>query len=207
MGFLTRGRLHRQAVWLVAGTLAYNAIEAGVAVWAGTQADSIALLGFGLDSAIEIAAGAALLWRLSIGLVSRDAARVDRAERRVRRFIGLTFLALAVYVVAQAVITLASHGHPETSWAGIALASASVVVMPLVAWAKLRVAGRLLSEALRAEAKETLACAYLSLTLLLGLTLNATLGWWWADPSAALLMVPWLLKEGVEGVRGEGAEG
>jgi len=207
MGSPTTKRLYRQAVLLVSGTLAYNVIEAGVAIWAGIEANSIALFGFGLDSAIEVAAAAALLWRLSVGLVSDDRARVERAERRVHRFIGLTFLALAVYVVTEAVITLTSQSHPETSRVGIALAAVSLVVMPLIAWAKLRVAGKLQSEALRAEAKETLACAYLSLTLLLGLALNAALGWWWADPLAALLMVPWLLKEGVEGVRGEAGEG
>jgi divalent metal cation (Fe/Co/Zn/Cd) transporter len=196
-------RSYRQAAWLVGGTLAYNVVEAGVAIWAGAEADSIALLGFGLDSAIEIAAAAALLWRLSIGLVSKDAARVERAERRVYRFIGFTFLALAAYVVAQVTVTLTSAGHPETSWVGIVLAAASLVIMPLLAWAKLRAARRLRSEALSAEGKETLACAYLSLTLLVGLALNAALGWWWADPVAALLMVPWLLREGVEGVRGE----
>jgi divalent metal cation (Fe/Co/Zn/Cd) transporter len=204
MQSLIRKRSYRSAVWLVSGTLAYNVVEAGVAVWAGAEADSVALLGFGLDSAIEIAAAAALLWRLLIGLASGGGARVERAERRVHRFIGFTFLTLAVYVVTQSVITLTSRSHPETSWVGIALAAASLVVMPLIAWAKLRVARRLPSEALRAEAKETLACAYLSLTLLVGLALNAALGWWWADPIAALLMVPWLIKEGVEGVRGEG---
>ncbi len=196
-------RFARWGVWLVAGTLAYNVIEAGVALWAGTEADSIALLGFGLDSVIEVAAAAVLLWRLVVEILSEDTDRIETAERRVHRFIGLTFLALAVYVVTQSILTLTSRSRPQESLVGIVLAAASLLVMPLIGWAKLRVAGRLRSTALRAEAKETLACAYLSLALLLGLLLNAILGWWWADPAVALLMVPWLLKEGVEGLRAE----
>jgi len=196
-------RLARQATWLVGGTLAYNVIEAGIATWAALQAGSIALLGFGLDSLIEIAAGAFMLWRLRVELVSDDTESIETAERRVHRVIGLTFLALAAYVTVEAIITLASSSRPETSIAGIVLAAVSLVVMPTIAWGKLRVAGRLGSGALKAEAKETLACAFLSLTLLLGLVLNAAVGWWWADPVAALVMVPWLVGEGVEGVRGE----
>jgi divalent metal cation (Fe/Co/Zn/Cd) transporter len=132
--------------------------------------------------------------------------RIERAERRVHRVIGVTFLALAAYVIAQAVLTLSSDDRPQASIAGIILAVASLVVMPLIAGAKLRVAGKLPSEALRAEAKETLACAYLSFSLLVGLVLNAAAGWWWADPVVALMMVPWLVKEGVEGWRGDGEE-
>jgi divalent metal cation (Fe/Co/Zn/Cd) transporter len=188
---------------LVGGTLAYNVIEAGVALWAGTEADSIALLGFGLDSVIEIAAASVLLWRLLVEVRSGDPERIERSERRVHRFIGLTFLLLALYVLTQSIITLAAADRPKESLVGIILAGASLVIMPLISWGKLRVAGRLGSDALRAEAKETLACAYLSLALLLGLLLNATVGWWWADPAVALLMVPWLVKEGVEGLRGE----
>jgi divalent metal cation (Fe/Co/Zn/Cd) transporter len=194
----------RAALWLVGATLAYNVIEAGIAVWAGTEAGSIALLGFGLDSLIEIAAAAFMLWRLSLEFSSTDDARIEKAERRVQRVVGLTFLALAAYVLVESILTLASADRPEPSPVGIVLAAVSLVVMPLLAWAKLRVASRLPSEALRAEAKETLACAYLSFTLLLGLALNQALGWWWADPVAALLMVPWLVREGIEGIRGSG---
>jgi divalent metal cation (Fe/Co/Zn/Cd) transporter len=156
-----------------------------------------------LDSVIECAAAAVLLWRLWVETRSEDSERVEAAERRVRRFVGLTFLALAVYVIAQGALSLALASRPETSRVGIGLAGASLVIMPLLAWAKLRTAARLHSKALGAEAKETLACAYLSLALLLGLVLNLALGWWWADPVAALFMVPWLVWEGVEGVRGE----
>ena len=193
----------RWGLWLVSATLAYNAIEAGIAIWAGTEAGSIALFGFGLDSVIECLAAAVLMWRLWVGTRSEDSERIEAAERRVRRFVGATFLALAAYVVAQAALTLASHSHPEASRIGIGLAVASLIVMPLIAWAKLRVAARLHSGALRAEAKETLACAYLSLALLMGLVLNAVAGWWWADPVAALLMVPWLVREGLEGLRSD----
>ena len=195
--------LLRRALWLIAATLAYNLVEAGVAIWAGTDAGSIALLGFGLDSVIECAAAAVLLWRLAVELRGGDEERVETAERRSRRFVGLTFLALAVYVLVESVLTLVSGDHPSSSLAGIVLATVSLAVMPMLAWVKLRTAGRLGSGALQAEARETLACAYLSLTLLIGLALNAGFGWWWADPAAALAMVPWLVREGVEGVRGD----
>ncbi len=197
-------KLIRRATWLVGLTLAYNVVEAGVAIWAGIAAASIALLGFGLDSVIECAASAVLLWRLSIEARGGDQERVEVAERRSLRFVGLTFLALAAYVLVESVLTLISGDHPRPSAVGIVLAAVSLAVMPLLAWAKLRTAERLGSGALQAEAKETLACAYLSFTLLVGLVLNAALGWWWADPAAALAMVPWLLREGLEGVKGEG---
>jgi divalent metal cation (Fe/Co/Zn/Cd) transporter len=200
-------KLVRRALWLVGATLAYNVIEAVVAVWAGAEAGSIALLGFGLDSVIECAAAAVLLWRLRVETRSDDPERVETADRRAHRFVGVTFLALAAYVTVEAVVTLNSGDHPGSSPIGIGLAAVSLVIMPVLAWAKLRTAAGLGSGALQAEAKETLACAYLSLALLLGLTLNAAVGWWWADPAAALFMVPWLVREGVEGVRGEDQAG
>jgi len=192
----------RTALYLVGGTMIYNVAEAVVALWAGTQADSIALLGFGLDSIIETAAATVLLWRLAVQIRGASAERVEVTERQVHRFVGGTFVALALYVVAQAGLTLWRHQPPDHSLVGILLAMASLVIMPLVAWGKLRTARTLGSRALAAEARETLACSYLSLTLLLGLAANAALGWWWADPLAALLMVPWLVKEGIEGLRG-----
>jgi divalent metal cation (Fe/Co/Zn/Cd) transporter len=193
----------RIALWLVAATMAYNVFEGVLAVWAGLQARSIALVGFGLDSFIECAAAAALLWRLGIVARGADPETIQRSERRVHRFVGGTFLALALYVLIQAGVTLWYQKVVEESVVGIILAGASLVVMPLVSWGKLRAANALGSAALRAEAKETLACSYLSLTLFLGLIANALAGWWWADPVAALLMVPWLIKEGMEGMRGE----
>jgi divalent metal cation (Fe/Co/Zn/Cd) transporter len=193
----------RIGLWLVASTMAYNVAEGVIALWAGVQASSIALVGFGLDSYIECAAAAALLWRLTLATRRAHPEAVERSEQRVHRFIGATFGALALYVLAQAGWTLWSRQTPEESLVGIILAVTSLVIMPLVARGKLQAAKAIGSAALRSEAKETLACSYLSLTLLLGLVANAVAGWWWADPLAALLMVPWLLKEGLEGVRGE----
>ncbi len=190
----------------MAGTLVYNLVEAAVSIWAGVEAESIALFGFGLDSVIEVAAAVAMLWRLTVELRTHDGERVERAERRVYRVIGATFIALAVYVVVQAVLTLTSGDRPRPTVIGIVIAAASLVVMPAIATAKLRVARKMRSEALAAEAKETLACAYLSLALLVGLALNKAAGWWWADPVVALLMVPWLVREGLEGLRGESGE-
>ncbi len=186
--------------------MAYNAAEALIALWAGAEAGSIALFGFGLDSVIELAAGAVVLWRMGVEARGAAAEDVERTERRVRRFVGVTFFALAVYVTAQAARTLWQAIPPGGSPIGVALAVASLVVMPSVAWGKLRVARALGSRALVAEAKETLACSYLSFCLLVGLGANLALGWWWADPVTGLLMVPWLLREGIEGVRGEGDE-
>ncbi|HKI98218.1 MAG TPA: cation transporter [bacterium] len=196
-------RWMRIALWLVGATMAYNAVEAGVALWAGERAESISLLGFGLDSLIELAAALALFWRLSREWAGADHEAVERSERFVLRLVGATFIGLALYVTADAGWTLWAGEAPARSLPGIALAAASLVIMPLVAWAKLRAAARLDSSALRAEAKETLACSYLSAVLLLGLGANALLGWWWMDPAAALAMVPWLLKEGREGLAGE----
>jgi divalent metal cation (Fe/Co/Zn/Cd) transporter len=188
---------------LVGVTMAYNGIEAVLAVGAGIAARSIALVGFGLDSVIELAAASVLFWRLGLERRGAPAAEVERGERRVLRFVGGTFLALAVYVVAQAGWILWRQAAPEESPLGIALAVASLIVMPLVAWGKLRAAREVGSSALRAEARETLACSYLSAALLFGLAAHALAGWWWADPLAALLMVPWLVREGLEGLSGD----
>jgi divalent metal cation (Fe/Co/Zn/Cd) transporter len=196
----------RIGLWLVGATMGYNVFEGMVALWAGLQAGSIALVGFGFDSFIECAAAAALLWRLGIEARGADPETIERSERRVHRFIGGTFLALALYVLVQASWTLWHQDTVSESTVGIILAVASLVIMPLVAWGKLHAAKTIGSAALRAEAKETLACSYLSLTLLFGLVANAVTGWWWADPAAALLMVPWLVKEGLEGLRGEHGE-
>lgn len=197
----------RIGLWLIGMTLAYNAIEAAIALWFGAEAESIALVGFGLDSVIECAAAGVLLWRLALEARGADPQTLAHAEQRVHRFVGGTFLALAMYVTAQAVWTLWQQEAPQESWVGIALAAASLVIMPLVAIGKLRAAREIGSAALRAEAKETLACSYLSFALLLGLAGNATAGWWWADPLAALAMVPWLVREGREGLGAESCEG
>jgi divalent metal cation (Fe/Co/Zn/Cd) transporter len=196
-------RWTRIGLYLVVATMAYNIVEAGVALWSGAETDSIALVGFGLDSLIETMAAGVLLWRLRLKTRSADPEYEETVERRVQRFVGGTFLALALYVLGQAGWMLWRQEAPSESLIGILLALASLVLMPLAAIGKLRASRIIGSGALRAEAKETLACSYLSLSLLLGLAANATAGWWWADPLAALCMVPWLVKEGVEGVHGE----
>ena len=197
-------RLVRTGVWLVALTMLYNAVESVVALWAGIRAESVALVGFGLDSVIELLAATVVLWRMSLEARGEDAHRVEMAERRVHRFVGATFFALAAYVMFQAAWRLWTANAPNESVVGIVLAVLSLIVMPLIALAKLRVASAVNSPALRAEAKETLACSYLSFCLLLGLVANASLDLWWADPVAALLMVPWLVLEGTEASTSEG---
>ena len=189
----------RTARALLITTIAYNAVEGVIAIAAGAAAGSLALLAFGADSYLEVAAAGAVLWRISID----DPARGERAEERAVRFIGWTFLVLAAAIAYQAAASLAARDGASESLAGIALAAASVTLMPVLALWKLRTAARHNILALAAEAKETLACSYLSLTLLAGLVANAALGWWWLDAFTALLLVPWLVREGLEGVRGD----
>jgi divalent metal cation (Fe/Co/Zn/Cd) transporter len=173
-----------------------------IALYSGAVAGSVALVGFGLDSVIECAAAGVLLWRLRLEIRGADRERLADAEHRVHRFVGMTNNAKAPNNVGQAAWTLLVGDAPQESRLGMALAVASLTLMPLVAWGKLRAAREIGSPALRAEAKETLACSYLSLALLVGLAANALWGWWWADPVAALAMVPWLVKEGREGLEG-----
>ena len=190
--------LRRRAIRLEYFTIGWNSVEACVALAAGWLAGSIALVGFGLDSIIETASGAALLWRL------RQRGDLEAAaESRALRFVGLTFFALAAYVSYESVRDLRGAARPEESLLGIGLAAVSLIVMPLLGRAKRRLARQLNSRALAADGMETYLCSYLSATLLLGLGLNAWLGWWWADPVAALLMVAFMLREGVEAFRGE----
>lgn len=196
----------RIAIVLVGTTLVYNVFEAIVALWSGAVADSIALLGFGFDSGIETAAAVVMLYRLWVEYRGADGERLARIEHRVHQFIGATFLLLAAYVTGQAGWALWQQEGAHESIVGMALAALSLTIMPLVAWGKLRAARELGSASLRSEAKETLACSYLSFALLLGLGANALFDWWWADPVAALVMVPWLVKEGREGLGGEECE-
>ena len=192
--------LVRRAIVLNALTLGYNVLEAVVSLMAGFIAGSVALVGFGADSLIEVSASLAALWRLRS---DTDVERRAHAERTTLRVIGWLFLALAVYVAADSVKTLWRREIPGVSAVGIILTALSVVVMPLLARAKRRVAGALSSAALRAEAMQTSLCAYLSAITLGGLVLNAAFDWWWADPVAALCMVPIIAKEGVEAIRGD----
>jgi divalent metal cation (Fe/Co/Zn/Cd) transporter len=181
-------------------TIAWNSIEGIVAVVAGILAGSISLVGFGVDSFIEVVSGATLLWRMS---VDTDEHRRERIERLSLRVVGACFLALAAYVGYEALSNLIRKTAPEHSLPGIILACVSLVVMPLLSRAKRRVGARLKSAAMNADAKQTEFCTYLSAILLGGLLLNMLSNLWWADPVAALIMVPIIAKEGVDGLRGD----
>ena len=181
-------------------TIAWNGFEAVVALGSGLMAGSIALVGFGLDSVIETLSAAVLLWRLRADL---DIGARERAERIARRLVGVCFLLLAAYVGIESVRALWIKAQPERSLPGILIAVAAVIVMPLLGRAKRRIAAELGSRALHADSRQADFCAYLSAILLVGLILHALLGWWWADPAAALLMVPIIAREGVQGLRGE----
>jgi divalent metal cation (Fe/Co/Zn/Cd) transporter len=194
-----RQRVVRRGQWLTWATLLYNSLEAALSIFAGVMARSVALIGFGIDSVIELVAGGAGLWRLRADI---DPLTRARTERQTVRLIGLCFLALALYVTYSAGHVLLARHAPAVSVLGIVIAAGSLIVMPVLARAKRRVALKLASGALAAEAKQTQLCAYLSAILLAGLVLNATVGWWWADPTAALAMVPLIGWEGVRALRG-----
>ena len=180
-------------------TIGYNSVEGLVSIAAGVFAGSVSLVGFGLDSMIEVTSGAALLWRLHHDV---NLSRRERVERATLRIVGGCFVALAAYILYESVSTLMRHAAPERSIPGIIVAGASVVVMPLLAAAKRRVAAGIGSGAMRADSRQTDFCTYLSAILLGGLLLNALFGWWWADPAAGLVMVPMIAKEGFDGLRG-----
>jgi len=198
----TRPALVRRGLRLNYLTIGYNTLEAIVALAAGIVAGSVALVGFGVDSVFEVTASLVAQWRLRADL---DPIRRERVEHLTVRIIGGTFLALATYVAYESINTLVAREEPDGSVVGVILLSMSVIVMPLLARAKRRVAGDLGSSALTADARQTSLCAYLSVIALAGVALNTLLGWWWADPLAALAMVPIIVKEGVEGLHGETA--
>lgn len=190
----------RRGTLLSRFTIAYNSAEGVIAVVAGVLSGSVALVGFGVDSVIEVVSSVAALWRLRS---DADEGRRERAERITLRVVGASFVALAVYVAVDAAHSLWTREAPERSIPGLLITGLSVVIMPLLAKAKRRVGEQLGSRALVADAMQTNLCAYLSVIVLVGLLLNAIAGWWWADPLAALAMVPIIGKEGVEGLRGE----
>lgn len=194
-----RSGLLRQGVVLEGVTVGYNALEGVIAIAVGLAAGSVALTGFGIDSVIEVTSGVVLWWRLRAELGSSELG--PAVEARATRWAGALLLALAVYLVIESGRRLVTGDRPSESVVGIVLMILSLIVMPLLARAKLRTARALDSRALRADAHETIVCAWLSLTTLLGLALNAALGWWWADPVAALAMVPLITREGLEAVR------
>jgi divalent metal cation (Fe/Co/Zn/Cd) transporter len=177
-------------------------LEAAIALWSGTAAGSVALIGFGLDSILELAAGGILIWRLQTSWKGAD--EESSAERRAHRLIGITFFILAGWIVLQSVATLVGiFPEPEETTAGIILIIASAIMMTILYFRKMTIAEKIGSRALRAEAKETLVCDLQDLTVLVGLGANFLFGWWWADPVAALGLIPFLIKEGREGVIGE----
>jgi len=184
-------------------TIAWNALEGLVAVVAGAIAGSISLVGFGIDSFIEVTSGSVLLWRMS---VDAEVQRRELNERRALRVVGVCFLLLATYITYESVLDLWSRRAPEHSIPGIVLACVSLVVMPLLSRAKRKVGHALGSAAMHADAKQTEFCTYLSAILLAGLLLNVLFGLWWADPVAALIMVPIIAKEAIEGLQGKACD-
>ncbi|MES2304651.1 MAG: cation transporter [Gemmatimonadota bacterium] len=195
-----RPALVRRGLALNYLTLGYNAVEAVVAIAAGVIAGSVALVGFGIDSVIEVTASGAAQWRLRI---DHDESRRAHVELRTRKIIGSSFLALALYVGYEAVAALLTREEPDRSTVGLLLLTVSVIVMPWLTGQKRAVASALSSKALQADATQTALCAYLSAIALVGVGLNALLGWWWADPVSALAMTPIMFKEGFEGLRGK----
>ena len=180
-------------------TIIWNLIEGIVSVTAGLLAGSVALVGFGFDSFIESASGGTLLWRLHLDHPERR----EQAEKFALQLVGVSFLLLAAYVTFDAVKSLLNRELPEATYLGIGIAALSLVVMPLLARAKRRIAKTLHSHAMEADARQTDICTYLSAILLGGLLLNALFGWWWADPVSALIMIPIITKEGIGALRGE----
>ncbi|HXH23402.1 MAG TPA: cation transporter [Dehalococcoidia bacterium] len=189
-------RLERRGVVLEAFGIAYNLLEGALSIGAGVLAGSVALVGFGADSAIEVSASVVVL----VHLLRRDGDRQAAWEGRLAVFVGFTMLALAAYVAGRAVYDLVTQSEPDESYLGIGIAAASVVAMPVLSRMKHDIAHKIGSRALEAESRETLVCSYLSAALLIGLAANAALGWWWADPVAALVMVGLITREGWEAV-------
>lgn len=196
---LTRAEFVRRGQRLEYFTIGYNSLEGVISIAAGLIAGSVSLVGFGLDSAIEVASGAALLWRFHHDL---DPARREQVERTTLRIVGWCLVGLAAYIAYEAGSTLIRRKAPERSIPGIVIAAVSVIIMPLLARAKRQVAAGIGSGAMHADSRQTDFCMYLSAILLGGLLLNAVVGWWWADPVAGLVMVSIIAKEGIDGVRG-----
>jgi divalent metal cation (Fe/Co/Zn/Cd) transporter len=183
-------------------TVAWMTVEAVVAIGAGVLAGSILLTAFGLDSVIELVSGGALLWRLATEARGGSLEQVERAEHRAAWVAGIGLVLLCLYIVVTSAIGLWSHNHPDRSPAGIGLAVAALIVMPVLVWQKRRIADRIDSAALRADAACSLACAYMAAILLAGLFLTAVFGWWWADAVAALALLIWIVPEAREALEG-----
>ena len=191
-----RRMLSRRIRLFAAATITYNVLEAIVALWAGGAADSSALIGFGLDSVIEVASALALSWQFS----AKDP---ERREHLTLRIIAISFFALAAFVAADSLRSLAGGGEAQHSLPGIIIAALSLAIMPVLSWAQRRAGRELGSRTAVADSKQTLLCTYLSAVLLAGLVLNSTLGWWWADAGAALVIAAIALREGINAWRGD----
>lgn len=191
-----RGVLHRRVRFIVFFTIAWNIVEAAVALTAGAIASSAALVGFGLDSVIEVASAAVIAWQFT-------RSDPDRWERSAVRVIGVAFFALAAYVTVDAILALSGIREPDHSPLGIGIAVASLAVMPGLAWLEFRTGRELGSRSVQADATQLLLCIYLSGTVLIGLLLNAMLGWAWADSVAALVVAILAIREGIEAWRGD----
>lgn len=192
-----RRRLSRRAQLLATASVSYNVVEAVIAIAAGVVAGSVALVGFGLDSVIEVSSGLIILWQFRHRMP-------ETRERRALRMLAFSFFALAAYVTVESLRALVTGADPDTSRVGIGLAIASLVMMPVLSWAQRRTGKALGSNAVVADGTQTLLCTYLSAVLLVGLVLNATLGWGWADPIAGLVIAGVAVREGVQAWRGEG---
>lgn len=196
----SRGALARRGTRLEYFTIAWNSIEGLVAVIMGIMAGSLSLMAFGIDSFIEVISGSVLLWRMAADADKRGR---ESREKLALRLVGLCFIALGLYVAIDAALGLLRHEAPKHSIPGIVLAVVSLIVMPVLARAKRKVGVKLGSAAMLADSAQTQFCVYLSAIMLAGLILNAVFGLWWADPAAALIMVPLIAKEGIEGLRGK----
>lgn len=191
-----RSKLHRRVRFIVGFTISYNVIEAIVAIWAGTLASSAALIGFGLDSVVEVLSAAAIAWQFT----RKDPVRWEKVTVRA---IGLAFFALAAYVTVDAVMSLISQEGPEHSPLGLGITALSLVVMPLLAWFEVRTGRELDSKSVMADAKQLILCIYLSGAVFIGLILNSLFGWWWADSVAAVVVAVLAIREGLEAWRGD----
>jgi divalent metal cation (Fe/Co/Zn/Cd) transporter len=188
----------RLGIWIELITIVWMIAEAGVAISVGFATRSVSLQGFGIDSLVELLAGGILLWRLLIEQRGGSLERIEQAERRASWVTAISLFALAIYIISDSILTLLAGTRPQASWWGVGLAMAAAIVMPLLWQGKLRVARRIGSAALKADAACSVTCAYMSLTLLAGLLLNRFFGWWWADSLAAFGLVYFLIQEGRE---------
>ncbi len=188
----------RQGIWIELVTILWMTVEASVAITVGFATHSVSLQGFGIDSIIELIAGSILLWRLLVEQRGESIERIEHAERQASWVTAISLFALVLYIIGNSALTFLTRTRPEASWWGVGLALAAAIIMPLLFISKIRIAKRIGSAALKADAACSITCAYMSGTLLAGLLLNRFFGWWWADPLAALALVYFLIQEGRE---------